>query len=327
MHRLLLCCLAVLAVLPATALGASKPEVTVMTRNLYLGADIIKAASAQTLPDFRKRAGELWDTVVATDFPTRAKAIAKEIAARHVDLVGLQEAPRWVVDGRTRYDFLKILVRALRKEGERYRVARAQGEFEITAPTDRGFEVHLKMRDAILARRGVKVRRTMSGNFHELLTVPLVIGDVKVKRGWEAVDFAVDGRRARFVNFHAEAYSGDIAADQTRELLRRAASSRKRPTILVGDFNSDPRNKASAGGYEAALGAGFVETGHRQLTCCQTEDLRNRRSQLDQWIDHILVRPKMKVVRQGVVGNRARDRIHGLWPSDHAGVFATLRLP
>jgi endonuclease/exonuclease/phosphatase family metal-dependent hydrolase len=263
---------------------------------------------------------------VATDFPVRAKAIAQEIASREVDLVGLQEAPLWTVGGKPRYDFLKILVRELRRQGERYRVARAQDEFEIDAPTDRGFGVHLKMRDAILARRGVKVRRALSGNFHELLTVPLVIGAVKVKRGWEAVDATVRGRSLRFVNFHAEAYSGGIAADQTRELLRRAAGSRKRETILVGDFNSDPRDRANAGGYLAALRAGFVETGHRQATCCQTEDLRNRRSQLDQWIDHILVRPRLRVVRQGVVGDRPRDRIHGLWPSDHAGVFATLRL-
>ena len=38
-------------------------------------------------------------------------------------------------------------------------------------------------------------------------------------------------------------------------------------------------------------------------------------------------RPALKTVKTRVVGNRPADRISGLWPSDHAGTVATLRLP
>jgi endonuclease/exonuclease/phosphatase family metal-dependent hydrolase len=44
-------------------------------------------------------------------------------------------------------------------------------------------------------------------------------------------------------------------------------------------------------------------------------------------IDHIMSRPSLKTVRTKAVGNRTQDRISGLWPSDHAGTVATLRLP
>ena len=62
-----------------------------MSRNLYLGADIITAATAKDTPDLEQRATTLFQTVQQTNFPVRAKAIAKEIAATHPDLVGLQE--------------------------------------------------------------------------------------------------------------------------------------------------------------------------------------------------------------------------------------------
>jgi hypothetical protein len=52
----------------------------------------------------------------------------------------------------------------------------------------------------------------------------------------------------------------------------------------------------------------------------------NNPSTLKQWIDHIVVRPKAQVLKQLVVGNKLTDMIGGLWPSDHAGIVAKLRL-
>jgi hypothetical protein len=43
-------------------------------------------------------------------------------------------------------------------------------------------------------------------------------------------------------------------------------------------------------------------------------------------LDRVVIRPAAKVLRTAVVGNRARDRIGGLRPSDHAGVVVKLRL-
>jgi endonuclease/exonuclease/phosphatase family metal-dependent hydrolase len=66
----------------------------------------------------------------------------------------------------------------------------------------------------------------------------------------------------------------------------------------------------------------------RIATCCQAETLDNETSELtaENWIDHIVVRPKVKVLRRVVLGNKPSDRIGGLWPSDHAGLVVELRL-
>ncbi len=53
----------------------------------------------------------------------------------------------------------------------------------------------------------------------------------------------------------------------------------------------------------------FVETGTRVATCCQNERLDNPTSELKTWIDHILVRPKLRVLRSEVIGNRRSDRV------------------
>lgn len=70
---------------------------------------------------------------------------------------------------------------------------------------------------------------------------------------------------------------------------------------------------------------------HKQgLTCCQEEDLGNRRSELEERIDMIfsLQRP-LRVLDMELLGNKKRDKTApppkgGLWPSDHAALAATL---
>ncbi|MFA9269680.1 MAG: hypothetical protein ACEQSX_02835, partial [Baekduiaceae bacterium] len=55
--------------LPASAGAASsssKAELTVMSRNLYLGADLIPLASAADLPAFEQTAANVWRNVQAT---------------------------------------------------------------------------------------------------------------------------------------------------------------------------------------------------------------------------------------------------------------------
>ncbi len=97
------------------------------------------------------------------------------------------------------------------------------------------------------------------------------------------------------------------------------------PVIIAGDFNSDPKEKPP-GGYATVLKAGFKDTGKRHATCCQNALVDNKKSELKTWIDHIVVRPAAKVLKTYVFGNKSSDRIGGLWPSDHAGVVAYLRL-
>ena len=71
---------AVLAALLGAAASARKPvTVTVMTRNLYLGANLDPIVKAKSLPDALNAVAADWAQVQANDFPVRARAIAREI--------------------------------------------------------------------------------------------------------------------------------------------------------------------------------------------------------------------------------------------------------
>ncbi|MFB6123818.1 MAG: hypothetical protein ABEJ78_10210 [Haloferacaceae archaeon] len=65
---------------------------TVMTRNLYLGANLFRLFRAESFADLRRLVGDLFVDIGRTRFDRRAEAIADEIAATDPHLVGLQEA-------------------------------------------------------------------------------------------------------------------------------------------------------------------------------------------------------------------------------------------
>src|SRR3954465_14733693 len=113
---------AVVALAAAPAAEARRaPKLRVMTQNLYLGSGLISAATAPDRPTFEQRAATIWQNVQATDFPARAKRIARLIKRANPDVIGLQEVTKWyrspngVKDGNaTRsnilvYDYLKTL--------------------------------------------------------------------------------------------------------------------------------------------------------------------------------------------------------------------------
>jgi hypothetical protein len=253
--------------------------VGVMTRNLYLGADLSPAIGAPSLPAFVAATGQVLREVTANDFPTRAKGLAAEINAEKPDLVGLQEVALWrtgppsllpVLTGQpsattVRYDFLQLLLDQLNSgPGPGYEVVRSQDEFDLEAPADENgvagdgpepaianaeINGRLTMRDVILVRRGsgTQLANPTSGNFKTLLEVPILGKAVPIKRGWEAVDAKVRGSGwFRFVNTHLEAFDPaalvpSIRALQAAELVAPGgpAADGDLPVVLVGDLNSD----------------------------------------------------------------------------------------
>lgn len=273
--------------------------VSVMTRNLYLGADLAPAIGAPSLESFVAANGQILREVTANDFPTRAKGLAQEILSEKPDLVGLQEVALWrtgppdltpVLTGQptattVRYDYLAELLAELNKGPDRYEVVVVQPEFDLEAPADENgipgdgpnpaianaeINGRLTMRDVILARRGagVDTKNPQSGNFKTLLQVPILGQSLTIKRGWTATDARVRGSGwFRFVNTHLEAFDPaflvpSIRALQASELVAPGGpATGSLPVVLVGDLNSDD-DTVSPGdqqAYRVLLEAGLVE--------------------------------------------------------------------
>jgi hypothetical protein len=146
----------------------------------------------------------------------------------------------------------------------------------------------------------------------------------------------VRGQTFRFVTTHLEPESTNplvnaVQAAQANELLTGPANT-PLPVILVGDFNSRADGTGTAT-YSILVGAGFKDawsaTHPRELgnTWGHAADLRNTTVNLTQRLDLVLFRGDVRALDADVLGEELRDRTRsGLWPSDHAGVVATLGL-
>jgi len=358
---------AVLALIIAAIVRVSTPDesgrVTVMTRNLYLGGDItrpVRAALGRTGPDALLALGqanhELREIVDRTEFPTRSRLLAAEIAAARPDLIALQEVALWrqgaiELDqlGRPNatdvdYDFLATLLADLEGHGVGYDVVQQQQGSDVEAPafgntTDgTGRDVRLTLQDVILIRQDSPVRVTGRGGaqFGTRLDIDLGGATFSFQHGYAWADVQVGQDRLRFVATHLESQSAEVALAQAEELLAGPVAG-DATTVLACDCNSAPGSPAYARltergrfadqwlaapgdpgpGYTAILG---------ELVKDPTAAGLNRR------IDLVLARPAegrtVTPVRAELTGHEPADRDpdSGLWPSDHAGVVVELEL-
>lgn len=67
----------------------------VMTRNLYLGAELGPVLAVTSFEELVQEVGVVWAKVQSTDFVERAEALADEIAEFDPHVVGLQEVELW----------------------------------------------------------------------------------------------------------------------------------------------------------------------------------------------------------------------------------------
>ena len=257
------------------AAEAAPPEgrVKVMSRNLYLGSDLTAALAAQTPTQLAFAGQEIWNNVIVTEFPNRAKLLADEIDGAKPDLVGLQEVALWrgdfappYQDGpatpatTVSYDFLQLLMSELNagKEGPEYRVVRQQKQADIESPLaipGGAFpgDGRLTMRDVVLKRtdrKDVRTRFAYSQRFkkeHSLVVeniggTPL---DVTVWRGYVAMDANVRGTEFRFVNTHLEAFNNTAKLAQAEELVAGIAE------VVAGE--QDEVGPANPGGTDVPI--------------------------------------------------------------------------
>src|ERR1044072_6068925 len=77
---------------PPPAHATGRRLITVMTRNLSLGATLAPAIGATSVPALLAAPAHIFSVVQQTNFPERAKALARDIADADPVLLGVQEA-------------------------------------------------------------------------------------------------------------------------------------------------------------------------------------------------------------------------------------------
>ena len=338
--------LAALIAGPPPAKADDDGGIRLVTQNMYVGTSFAPLSAAQTPGQLLAAVALIYNNIVASKPAERAAAMAREISRQRPDLVALQEvtilrtgngsAPATTV----RSDFLQSLLDELAALGQRYSAVAILPGLDAQAPSALGFDVRISIQDAILVRSdllggAIKVSNLQIEQFGIKFLTPTLVGSVADPRGWAAIDVNVRGSKFRFVTTHLDSIVPAIRIAQAGELLRTAANT-SLPVIMAGDFNIGAHNSLdpSFPAYQAMINAGFTDAWQSKrapdpgFTCCQAQNLLNPTSLLNERIDLVLFRGGFGVADISLIGNQPADRTSsGLWPSDHAGVAATLRLP
>lgn len=332
--------------------GDQNFTVTTMTRNMFPGADLspIVMADPYSEDSLVAAAESIAEEVIESNIPGRAALIAAEIAANRPDLVALQEATKWKFKstrGMIVLDQLELLMTALQKAGQHYRVAVVQKLTDVRINGLISYTDH----DAILVRtdRPLNVVASETHIYDALLSFPFMDDVIEVLRGWIAVDVKLHGSRFKFVNTHLEApLPGDfmeltqyIQFLQAQQLVA-ALSTSGTPVILAGDFNSDaeptpgyPPDETPSYSFlvtpESYGGGGYLDPWHE----FHSADDYGYTWPLFIMVDGIVVAVD-PIERIDLILSKGPEAvsierigtssIDGLFASDHAGVVAEFQL-
>lgn len=325
---------------PATVHPGSS-DLVVMTRNLYVGADVDAVIAALASPDPADDIPALLAAVATlqeTDFPARASAVADEIARFRPHAVGLQEVstvdltiPPLGVD--LHLDFLPVLQAELAERGLTYDVAARVRNIEA-APLP---GVRLLDDDVLLVDRNRVTVQSAAGQ-HFTTNLGQVAPGVVLQRGFVRANVVIGGEAYVIASTHLE--SGSAAGlDQLRALqageLAQAIGSAP-DAIVMGDLNDGPGSLM----HQVLEGAGLADAwaalrpGVVGFTCCHLADLSDQIAPFSQRIDYVFVRGVShggdllgQISRTGELpAERVAGPEHPIWPSDHAGLIARLNL-
>ena len=342
---------------PNVPAPAGVRDITIFDQNLFVGAEFTPLLGLDPSdPNYGLKllmgVAQTYQAIIASDFPKRATAIAGEIAATQPDLVALQEVSllRMQVPGdaiagghvpatAVQLDYLGILLDNLQQRGLHYAAVAIVTNLDLEMPmptTTPGVfaDVRLTDHDVILARTDLppghlRVGNSQSGNFHTALPLPNL--GASIARGWCAVDVTTRGRTFRFINAHLEENTAAVVqAAQAQELLQGPALTRL-PVIMAGDFNSDANGTDGTLSY-SLLTQTFTDTwsavhpGDAGLTWGHDPLLADPTVAFVWRLDLILFRGAQFQPLSMVRLSPQFQAVPPLWPSDHAGLAARLRL-
>ena len=391
MKRLLVASLVALSLIPVVPAHASEPQVTVMTRNLYLGSDV--GVAMDLIPNLSAAAQFMWDQVKKTDFNKRAPKLAAEVIAKKPDVVGLQEATIWfckknVFSKRTEvFNFTKQFLAATKAQGTEYVLAQKDGitalntgysiaavpfvtmvnDPEIFQPLfgqDKaacGFEIA----DALAIRADLADKVLKVGNTEYEQTYTIVPTIMTIYRGYTWADIQIGNTPVRFVTTHLESLWDENkvpnSAIQAQQLIADLKNT-KNPVVVMGDFNSDPRDPrmpanpnpgeqpvasdacpagtSKCNAYLLMTEAGFTDSGpdpllpenytwgmNALLTGPDPVRLKvakqlGNNAGYTDRLDYVFVKNGVSVTSSGLIGATPPNNLN----TDHAGIVATLAI-
>ena len=356
----------VVVAVSSMAHAKDKRQMVVMTQNLYLGSSLdaaigIDPEDPDAAEQFITAVANIYGKVIFTDFPTRADAIADLIELHEPDIIGLQEVSDWTVTNYVQglpapqsYEFLDLLLAELEERNLSYTVEAISDNADIgpiplalcfndQVQLPGGFPpgiyctVSLLDRDVILVNddsTDLEVFNPQDGNYEAQVVLNTPAGPLSFNRGWASVDGMFEGKKFTFVNTHLEIGGPGGFADaqeaQGQEFLAGPAKTGG-AVIAVGDFNS--RADGSSTTTYADLTKSYFDDAWDDpddlgFTCCQDELLDNEDSDLRSAIDFVFTHAAVRALTADVIGDMRipSQATPPFWPSDHAGVVATVRI-
>lgn len=304
----------------------SADPIVVMSRNLYLGADIdILLEPGADLP---AAVATVLGQVARTDFRARAAELAREIHAAQPHAVGLQEVVTYdmfLSAGNPfptpplipfvpppgsglpdlSVDYLPTLLAELNALGSPYDVAVYQPMLGFPLPIGEvaGLTLYVHYQDAgaIIVRQDVGFENAAGFHFADLTMLNLAGFTFPRTLGWVRADVTIGDRAIRFASAHLENQSSVAVQESQATELAGALRSSPLPVILVGDFNSAANHDAPAdrktGSYRILRQSGLADLWLREPhsnrngnTCCHDPLLDNAVQAMDQRLDIIFAR-------------------------------------
>lgn len=327
------------------------PALRVMTRNIYIGADVEPILSAENPEDIPILVADTYQKLLATNFPERAVSLAREVALTRPHVIGLQEVTLLriqspgdaIVGGQQPAEdilmsYLDEFMATLKAFGLSYKVAAKIQNFDVELPMLTSIDpmtfddIRVTDFDVVLIKKHIPVTDVVEKNY----TINLFIPDLNIELpcGYCAISADIGSNRYRFVSTHLEAIVPEVRVAQAQELIS-VLQNETLPVVLLGDFNS-PASGGEA--YELITSAGYTDLWTLKIspfnpdgyTFGHDSDLRNNFANFTKRIDYIFARNPNSPPTQAlaiVVGDEYFNRTEsGMWASDHGGVVACFKL-